>query len=86
MQTEVGKWGNSLAIRLPAALMREWGCGVGSKLELSVKDGALVIASADRVRQVQNTEQRLEAFRAQFGGLHYTVDEFLTDRKQEWGE
>jgi antitoxin MazE len=38
---QVAKWGNSLAVRLPSALVRELGLKEGDRIEL-VKDGGTV--------------------------------------------
>jgi antitoxin MazE len=38
------KWGNSLAIRIPAAFAKDIGATEGAAAEMSVKGGCLVIA------------------------------------------
>jgi antitoxin MazE len=43
METKVKKWGNSLALRIPKALALEVGIEDDSPVELSLKDGKLVI-------------------------------------------
>ncbi len=43
MLIQVTKWGNSLAIRIPAAYAREIGATENSAAELSVDDGRLVL-------------------------------------------
>lgn len=40
---QVQKWGNSLGIRIPKALAMEIGLKEGSKIDLDVEDGHLVI-------------------------------------------
>lgn len=42
MITAVAKWGNSLALRIPAAFAREISIREGVSVDLSVADGALV--------------------------------------------
>jgi len=44
MRTEVGKWGNSLAVRLPKAVAEELGLTAGTPVELILRDGTIVIA------------------------------------------
>ena len=39
MQLEVGKWGNSLALRLPAALSKQAGIREGSRVDAKVLAG-----------------------------------------------
>jgi antitoxin MazE len=44
VRTRVQKWGNSLAVRIPRALAAEAALGLGTRMELSVVEGKLVIA------------------------------------------
>ncbi len=43
MTAKVQKWGNSLALRLPKALVNEFRLEQGSAVELSVVDGKLIV-------------------------------------------
>jgi antitoxin MazE len=43
MQTEMSKWGNSAAFRVPAELVRQSGLKIGTKMEIIFEDGALRI-------------------------------------------
>lgn len=40
---QVSKWGNSLAVRLPAALVAELGLKEGDEIEIRVAGGALEV-------------------------------------------
>ena len=49
---QVAKWGNSLAVRLPAELVRRMGLKEGDRMELDAAEGGLAIRrqpSADEV-------------------------------------
>jgi antitoxin ChpS len=46
--TKVQKWGNSMALRIPAVTMREWGIEEGQTVALKIEDGALVVKPAQR--------------------------------------
>jgi len=47
MQTQVGKWGHSLAVRIPKAVAAQAHLQEGERLEMSVsEDGALVLRPA----------------------------------------
>ncbi len=46
MQTRVQKWGNSLGVRIPRGLAEHVGLGAGSEVNLSARDGALVVKPA----------------------------------------
>ena len=46
MKTQVQKWGNSLALRIPKAFAADLGLAQDSPVELSLEDGNLVIRPA----------------------------------------
>jgi antitoxin MazE len=50
VQTRIQKWGNSLGLRIPRSFAQEAGVGPGSEVDLSVKNGDLVIRPARRRR------------------------------------
>lgn len=43
MQTQVKKWGNSLALRIPKALANEMAISTDTSVEISIIDGQLVV-------------------------------------------
>ncbi len=47
MIAQVAKWGNSLALRIPAALAQTLGVKEGRSVELRVEDGRLVALPID---------------------------------------
>lgn len=49
MKKRVGKWGNSLAIRIPKAFAVEIGLEEDSAVELSLVNGELVVAPRSRI-------------------------------------
>jgi antitoxin MazE len=46
MQARIQKWGNSLALRIPAAFAEEIGLAENSPINLSLREGGLVITAA----------------------------------------
>ena len=50
MIAEIKKWGNSQGLRISRELLAELRLSVGDKVDLSMRDGALVITPARRVR------------------------------------
>lgn len=46
MQTQIAKWGNSLAVRLPRHVAEAAGFAEGSKVELDVVGGVVRLARA----------------------------------------
>jgi antitoxin MazE len=43
MNAQVGKWGNSLAVRIPGTYARELGLAEGAELDLTCVDGGLLL-------------------------------------------
>ncbi len=50
MRSEFQKWGNSLALRIPSAFAKEIGAADGQPVDMTIKDGALVVRVAARKR------------------------------------
>ncbi len=44
--TQIAKWGNSLGLRLPKAVALEARIGEGDTVEMSVRDGEIVVRAA----------------------------------------
>jgi antitoxin MazE len=49
MEAVIRKWGNSPALRLPSALLKEAGYRLDQTVELVVADGRIIIQPAGRV-------------------------------------
>ena len=49
MQAVIRKWGNSPALRLPTALLKEAGYQLEQKVELLVSDGRIIIQPREKV-------------------------------------
>ncbi len=56
----VSKWGNSLAVRLPADLVRQLGLKEGDQIELEKADGSLQVK---RLRRPEEILAELRRFR-----------------------
>lgn len=48
MQTKIQRWGNSLGLRIPRSFAEEAGVGAGSQVDLSLRDGDLVVRATRR--------------------------------------
>lgn len=60
---QVAKWGNSLAVRLPAELVRELGLKEGDQIDLLRDDGSV------KVRRLPRADEVLEGLRRFRGKL-----------------
>jgi antitoxin MazE len=49
---QVAKWGNSLAVRLPAELVRELGLKEGDQIDLRMDEGAMAVRRVPRADEV----------------------------------
>ena len=56
----VSKWGNSLAVRLPAALVKELGLKEGDDLQVRIDGDGVAVQRAETPEEIL---QRLEKFR-----------------------
>jgi antitoxin MazE len=50
MKTRVQKWGNSLALRIPKSFAAEVGLNQNSSVEMSLRDGELIVVPAEKPR------------------------------------
>ena len=55
MQTQIGQYGNSLTVRIPKPLAKDLGLAKGSEVDLSIKDGKLVIAVLKKEKAIVGT-------------------------------
>ncbi len=50
MHAKIQKWGNSQGIRLAKTLLADAQLGVGDEVDISVKDGIMIVTPAKRIR------------------------------------
>lgn len=72
MRVEVVKWGNSSAVRLPAAALKEVSIALGDRLELKTQDGKIILEPIHRDYRLEDmvaglTKENLHA-PMDFGG------------------
>lgn len=71
MITQVAKWGNSLALRIPHALARSLAVVEGRSVELNIEDGRLIVSLIDE-KPVYKLEELLAGLTSE--NLHSEVD------------
>ena len=54
MLAKIQKWGNSQGLRLTKSLLSDAQIDVGDEVDVSVKDGAIIISPAKRIRGRHN--------------------------------
>jgi len=57
MQTQIGKWGNSLAVRIPGAYAKDLQLQEGMELDVTLMDGGILL----RPRRKEYTLEELVA-------------------------
>lgn len=61
MKATIQKWGNSLALRIPAVVAREISVGEGDSVELKVGRDSLVIRPTQRVYRLEDLVKGITA-------------------------
>jgi len=80
MQTKIQRWGNSLGLRIPRSFAEEAGVEAGSEVDLSVRDGDLVVRAAKR--RAYRLGELLEKVTAK--SLHGEVDTGEAIGREVW--
>jgi len=57
MVTKVQKWGNSQGLRLPKQVLEDASISIGDAVDVSARDGIIVIAPVSRVRGKRNLQE-----------------------------
>ncbi len=71
----VGRWGNSLAVRIPAKLAKQLGVSEGSVLQAQVLGPAQVRLSTKQPLDMKTFVQRVRALRTQLPTTDPVMDE-----------
>jgi antitoxin MazE len=75
MLTKIQKWGNSQGLRLAKNLLEDAHLGVGDEVDISVKDGIMIVSPARRIRGRYNLKDLVARIPE-----NYQISEI------EWGE
>jgi antitoxin MazE len=75
MLAKIQKWGNSQGLRLAKNLLADAHIDVGDEVDISVKDGIIVVSPAKRIRGRHNLED-----------LVARIPENYQTSEVEWGE
>jgi len=75
MVTKIQKWGNSQGLRLPKQVLEDARIAVGDDVDVTARDGVIVIAPARRVRGKQSLKE-----------LVARIPENYAPGEMDWGE
>ncbi len=85
MHPKIQKWGNSQGVRLSKKLLSDAQLGIGDEVDISVKEGSLIVAPAKRVRGRHKLEdlvaripKNYQAAEVDWGKMPASID---TDRQ-----
>ena len=78
MAVKLQKWGNSLGVRIPKAIVEKVNLAENSEVEIESKNGAILIFPA---KNGYSLESLLEAISKD--NLH-SKDDFITEGKEVW--
>ncbi len=81
MNIQVGKWGNSYAIRIPSLLAKEMGLKDETELDLQMESGALVLRHIEPKLPVYSLDALLEQMTPE--NLHPATDWGMSVGKEE---
>ena len=75
MFAKIQKWGNSQGLRLAKNLLADAQLGVGDEVDISVKEGIMIVTPANRIRGRHNLKD-----------LVARIPESYQSEKFDWGE
>ncbi len=78
--THLAKWGNSLGLRIPKSFAEETGVEAGSEVDLSVRDGELIVRPS-RPRKYA-LEQLLRGITAE--NIHGEIETGTPVGREDW--
>jgi antitoxin MazE len=73
--TKVQKWGNSQGLRLTKQILEDAGIGIGDEVDITARDGVIVIAPVRRVRGKRSLQE-----------LVSRIPKTYKSSEVEWGE
>lgn len=59
MKIQIGKWGNSLAVRIPSNVVKDLGLADGANLDITMTEGAMVLKPVRRRRTEHSLDDLL---------------------------
>lgn len=59
MKIQIGRWGNSLAVRIPSNVVKDLGLADGAKLDMTTAEGSMILRPARRKRVEHSLDELL---------------------------
>jgi len=65
MKIQIGRWGNSLAVRIPSNVVKDLGLADGAKLDMTTAEGSMILKPSKRKRIEHSLEDLLAGVSAE---------------------
>lgn len=86
MQSQINKWGNSAAVRIPANMLASMGLSVNSNINIEVKDGKIIIEPAKEPKKRLKLPFTEDALLQNLNAYTAHADEVATPTTSELGD
>lgn len=86
MQSQINKWGNSAAVRIPANILSSTGLSVNSSINIEVKDGRIIIEPAQQATKKLKLPFSEQALLQDLNAYTAHTDEVATPINVELGD
>lgn len=86
MQSQINKWGNSAAVRIPATMLASMGLEVNSKITIEILDGKIVIEPIKAQQKRLKLPFSEEALLKDLNAYTAHADELAVPSKTEFGD
>lgn len=86
MQSQINKWGNSAAVRIPANMLASMGLEVNSRVTIEILDGKIVIEPIKAPQKRFNLPFSEEALLQGLNAYTAHADEIATPKNMEFGD
>lgn len=86
MQSQINKWGNSAAVRIPATMLASMGLEVNSKITIEILDGKIVIEPIKAQQKRLKLPFSEEALLKDLNAYTAHADELAVPSNTEFGD
>jgi len=86
MHSQINKWGNSAAIRIPASVLAELGLSVHSTVDIQVQNGKIIIEPLVASKSDLKLPFSEAGLLSGLDAYHAHADSLASPSGSEWGE
>ena len=82
MELKVRKWGNSSGLTIPKVMLETLGLGIGDKLEVTLKDGKIVMEKPEQKKERLTFDELFEGYSGE--SFKTELQEFEPMGEEKW--